>query len=273
MNITRRKMRGGTDPAALENAIKNTTETLEVLKSMQAAPAPANPADLTDAAAAPTSAPAPAKPAALTDVAANAPAPANSAALTDAAAAPVTESSNAPATTVTPATESSNAPATTVTPAPTSTPAAESTSAPAESSANVSNPVVSDVKPQDKPARFTVVQQTKGSSSEKLNLDGDTSFNNLFLRKQITNIKYNVKNLKKTQNDPINRLVNDNTTIPVATYANILNAYLDANPGTSPMVFTSPEPVQDGGTKKRKMRRRRMRTKRRNTMKKRNRSH
>ena len=259
MNITRRKMRGGTDPAALENAIKNTTETLEVLKSMQAAPAPANPADLTDAAAAPTSAPAPAKPAALTDVAANAPAPANSAALTDAAAAPVTESSNAPATTVTPA--------------PTSTPAAESTSAPAESSANVSNPVVSDVKPQDKPARFTVVQQTKGSSSEKLNLDGDTSFNNLFLRKQITNIKYNVKNLKKTQNDPINRLVNDNTTIPVATYANILNAYLDANPGTSPMVFTSPEPVQDGGTKKRKMRRRRMRTKRRNTMKKRNRSH
>jgi len=230
-------MRGGgpVDPVALQNAIKNTEETLGVLNSM---------VNATPASSASSPAPTPAS-----ETHSEAPA---SETHSD---APASET-HSEAHVVT-----SEAPAN---PAPT----------PAESSANVSNTVVSDVKPQDKPARFTVVQQTKGgSSSVKLNLDGATSFNSLFLRQQIQNIKYNVKNLKKPQNDPINRLVNDNTTIPVATYANILNAYLDANPGTSPMVFTSPEPVQDGGTKKRKMRRRRMRTKRRNTMKKRNRSH
>ncbi len=262
MNITRRKMRGGTDPAALQAAIKNTTETLEVLKSMQAAPAPAAadaPAVISDSTSAVvTESSTPAVTPAVTAVTPDStPAnPALDAALTDAAAAPAPATSNAPA---------AADDATTVTPAPTSTPAAESTSAPA-SAANVS-----DVKPEAKPARFTVVPQTKGSSSVKLNLDGATLFNNLFLKTQITNIKYNVKNLKKPQNDPINRLVNDNTTIPVETYAKILNEYLDANPGTSPMGFTLPELF--GGTKKRKMRRRRMRTKRRNTMKKRNRSH
>ena len=266
MKTTRKKMRGGTDPVALQNAIKNTAETLAVLKSMAT---PASSASASDASDAVTAAPdADAKnnnaaPNAVNPAAAPAAAPnAVTPDATAAAAAPESSTSAAPDA-VNPAPDAVNPASDAVNPAPNAvTPVVTSAT---ESSA-------SETPETPKPARFTVVSQKMGTGF-RLNLDNDNVFNDLKFAQQMTTIKYNVPKLQTIPNDPIKSLLVNNKLL-APDVANILNTYLDSNPETSPTVFTLPiPPISTGGTKKRKMMRRRMRTKRRNTMKKRNRSH
>ena len=122
--MTRKKMRGGAgavDQSALQNAIKNTTETLEVLKSMQAATPESS------ASVVPEVAPVvPPTPASATESSAPASATESSAPATESSAPPATESSAPPAT-------ESSAP----TSAPTSAPApATESSVPATESSD-----------------------------------------------------------------------------------------------------------------------------------------
>ena len=267
MNTTRKKMRGGgpVDEVALQNAIKNTAETLAVLKSMAT---PASSASASDAVT-PNASVVPAVTSTDTPVALapDAPASVTSEAPAHTSDAPVVTSSasEAPASVVT-STDTTVAPV--VTSDTTVAPVVTSTVAPVVTSTTESS--ASETPETPKPARFTVVTQKMGTGF-RLNLDNDSVFNNLKFAQQMTTIKFNVKNLQTTNpNDPIKSLLVNNS-LSAADVAKILNTYLDSNPETSPTVFTLP--ISTGGTKKRKMMRRRMRTKRRNTMKKRNRSH
>ena len=249
MKTTRKKMRGGVDPVALKNAIRNTEETLGVLNSMVNA-APASSASVVPEVA-PASEPPSEAPASV--VTSDAPAHTSDAHASE-------THSEAPASVVT-----SDAPAHT-----SDAHASETHSeAPASVVTSEAPAHTSETPEPPKPARFTVIPQKMGNGY-RLNLENDSVFNDLKFAGQMRTIYFNVNKLQTNPNDPIKSLLTSNK-LPAEGVAKFLNAYLDSNPETSPTVFTLPIPT--GGTKKRKMMRRRMRTKRRNTMKKRNRSH
>ena len=196
-------MRGGVDPVALQNAIKNTEETLGVLNSMvNAAPASSAPVVPEVAPASETHSEAPA-----------------SVVTSDAHASDTP--SEAPASET-----HSEAPASVVT--STDTTVAHTSETP---------------EPPKPARFTVISQKVGGGNKLNLDNDSGVFNNLMFaqqmrtIKSNVTNLQTNPNDPIKSLLDLANN------KLPAGGVAKILNTYLDSNPETSPTVFTLPIPT------------------------------